>query len=115
LREINLGEWESRTFAEIEKGFPDEFWKRGADIVHYRVPGGESFDDCRRRVLEAFHEILGASKNIFIAGHAGANRIILCYIMGVPLQKLFKIRQEYGCLSIISGKHRRFAACYDRT
>ena len=102
LREIHLGEWEGRTFADIEQLFPDEFRKRGSDIVHYRVPGGESFDDCKKRVLTAFNEILETSTgNILIAGHAGVNRMILCHIMGVPLQDLFKIRQECGCINII--------------
>jgi len=102
LREIHLGEWEGCTFADIKQRFPDEFSKRGSDIVHYRVPGGESFGDCSRRVLAAFQAILETSTgNILIAGHAGVNRMILCHITGVPLQDLFKIRQEYGCINII--------------
>jgi len=102
LREINLGEWEGCTFADIEQRFPDEFRKRGSDIVRYRIPGGESFGDCNKRVLTAFHDILEISTgNILIAGHAGVNRMILCHIMGVPLQDLFKIRQEYGCINVI--------------
>ncbi len=102
LREIHLGEWEGCTFADIEQRFPDEFRKRGLDIVRYRVPGGESFNDCNKRVLTAFHDILEASKgNILIVGHAGGNRMILCHISGVSLQDLFKIRQEYGCMNVI--------------
>ena len=102
LREIHLGEWEGCTFADIEQRFPDDFRKRGADIVHYRVPGGESFDDCNERVLAAFHDILATKTgNILIVGHAGVNRIIVCFVMGMPLQDLFKIRQEYGCMNVI--------------
>jgi len=102
LREIHLGQWEGLSFADIEQRFPDEFRKRGSDIVHYRVPGGESFDDCNNRILTAFHDILETSTgNIVIIGHAGVNRIILCYCMRVPLQDLFTIRQEYGCMNII--------------
>src|SRR5208337_1578475 len=102
LREINLGKWEGCTFADIEQRFPEEFRKRGSDIVSYRIPGGESFDNCNKRVLTAFQDILEASTgNILIVGHAGVNRMILCHIMGVPLQDLFKIRQEYGCMNVI--------------
>jgi alpha-ribazole phosphatase len=104
LREINLGEWEGRTFTEIEREFPDEFKKRGADIANFRVPAGESFADCNNRVLAAFHDILETSSgNILIAGHAGVNRIILCYSMGVALQDLFTIQQDYGCMNIIQN------------
>src|SRR5208283_2442932 len=102
LMEINLGAWEGCTFADIEQRFPEEFRKRGSDIVHYRVPAGESFDDCNKRILAAFQDILEASTgNILIVGHAGVNRMILCHIMGMPLQDLFKIRQEYGCMNVI--------------
>jgi alpha-ribazole phosphatase len=102
LREIHLGEWEGCTFTGIGQRFPDEFRERGADIVHYRVPGGESFDDCHKRVLTAFYDILKVSTgSILITGHAGVNRMILCHIMGLPLQDLFKIRQEYSCMNII--------------
>jgi alpha-ribazole phosphatase len=102
LREIHLGEWEGRTFADIEQRFPDEFRKRGSDIVKFRISGGESFADCNKRVLTAFRDILKTSTgNILVVGHAGVNRIILCHGMGMPLQDLFKIRQEYGCMNLI--------------
>lgn len=100
LREIHLGAWDGCTFSDIKKRFPEEFTKRGLDIVHYRPPGGESFEDCSKRVLAAFREIVQASSgSILISGHAGVNRILLCYSMGVPLEQLFTIRQEYGQIS----------------
>lgn len=102
LRELHLGEWEGRTFADVEQRFPDEFRKRGSDIVRFHIPGGESFADCNKRVLAALHDILRISTgNILIVGHAGVNRMILCNGMGVPLRDLFEIRQEYGCMNVI--------------
>lgn len=102
LREISLGEWEGRTFADIARRFPDEFRARGADIGYYRVPGGESFADCSRRVVAAWHEIMGrAGGDILIVGHAGINRLLLCHILGLPIANLFRLVQDYGCLNII--------------
>lgn len=102
LREIHLGQWEGRTLADIERQFPDEFRKRGEDIVRFRTPGGESFADCSKRVFSAFQNILKTlAGDILIVGHAGVNRIILCHALGVPLQDLFKIRQEYGCMNVM--------------
>lgn len=103
LREIALGEWEGLPFTEIQQRFPDEFEKRGSDIVHYRPPGGESFLDCAFRIAAAFLEILWATTgNILIAGHAGVNRILLCEALGKSLWELFEIRQDYGCLNVLS-------------
>ncbi len=102
LREINMGEWEGCTFADIARRFPQEFKERGADIAYYRVPGGESFADCGRRVIAAFHDIMASSAgNIIIVGHAGVNRLLLCYILGIPFANLFRMVQDYGCLNVL--------------
>jgi len=103
LREINMGEWEGHTFADITRRFPDAFKARGADIAYYRVAGGESFADCYKRVIMAFHESINSSSgNVLFVGHAGVNRLLLCHILGMPLANLFKIRQDYGCLNVIT-------------
>ncbi|MDR3561571.1 MAG: alpha-ribazole phosphatase [Negativicutes bacterium] len=102
FREISLGDWEGCTFADIARRFPEEFKARGADIGYYRVPGGESFADCSRRVVAAFHETLAAvSGDILIVGHAGVNRLILCHILGLPISNLFRLSQDYACINII--------------
>lgn len=102
LREIKLGEWEGKLFEEIYRTYPTEFKRRGEDIVHYNPPGGESFYDLHQRVIAAFNNIVANTKgNILIVGHAGVNRMILCHIMGIPLNNLFVISQDYGCLNII--------------
>ena len=33
--------------------------------------------------------------------HAGINRVILSEAMGLPLENLFRLDQNYGCLNII--------------
>jgi alpha-ribazole phosphatase len=104
LREISLGEWEGSTFADIARRFPEEFRARGADIAYYRVPGGESFADCSRRAVAAFHEIAAASTgDIAIVGHAGVNRLLLCHLLGMPIANVFRIGQDYGCVNIIQS------------
>ncbi|MEW6697747.1 MAG: alpha-ribazole phosphatase [Bacillota bacterium] len=109
LREINLGNWEGRTFEEVCRKYPEEFKQRGKDIANYRPTGGESFADCSSRVLNKFNDLVQSSVgNILIAGHAGVNRVILCHILGMPLQHLFRIGQDYGCLNLILLKHFGF-------
>jgi alpha-ribazole phosphatase len=102
FREINLGQWEGCTFSEIGQRFPAEFSARGRDIENWRPPSGESFADCRARVMDALRAILdGAEGNILLVAHAGVNRLILCQALGVPIARLHSIPQEYGCLNII--------------
>jgi molybdenum cofactor cytidylyltransferase len=102
MREINLGEWEGLTFDEVKEEYPEEFQRRGRDLVHYRPPGGESFLDCTKRVIPAFFNLLQATRgNILIVGHAGVNRIILCQVLGLSLANLFEIEQDHACLNLI--------------
>ncbi len=102
LREISLGEWEGLTFAEVIERYPGEFKKRGADIINFRPPGGENFADLGERVIKAFNDITAESRgNVVVVGHAGVNRMILCHALGLPVEKLFNISQDYGCINRI--------------
>jgi len=109
LREINLGCWEGRSFTEVKTNYPQEYAARGADIINYRVPGGESFLDCRERASKVFHTIVAQTTgNIVIVSHAGVNRMIICSVLGLPLANLFKLEQAYGCLNILSYDGNEF-------
>jgi len=39
--------------------------------------------------------------HIAIVAHGGVNRIILCHLMGVPLENLFRIEQNNAAINII--------------
>jgi probable phosphoglycerate mutase len=107
LREISLGEWEGFSFREIEQRFPEEYAARGRDMENWRPPGGESFADCRIRVMKALGEILNRVQgNVLLVGHAGVNRLILCDILGIPVANLHNIGQDYGCLNIVDYAER---------
>ena len=102
LREIDMGSWEGVAFDEVRRKYPDQFEKRGEDIFNYQTPGGESFAQCAGRVLAAVAEMLERTTgNILIIGHAGVNRIIICHILNIPWESLFKIKQDYGCLNVL--------------
>ena len=102
LREIDMGLWEGLAFEEVRRLYPGEFERRGADIINYRPPGGESFAQCAARVMSAFDEILAsASGSVLIVGHKGVNRIIISRAKGIPLADMFKIPQDYGYLNIL--------------
>ncbi|MBP2637634.1 MAG: pspB [Firmicutes bacterium] len=109
LREISMGNWEGKTFTEIERLYPTEYVERGKDIVNYVIPGGESFATCQTRILAAFTELVSTTTgNILIVGHAGVNRILLCHILGMPLENLFHIAQDYSCINIIAAEKNQY-------
>ncbi len=111
LRERHFGVWEGMTFLEIRDLYPAEFEAWAKDPVRHSPPGGESTLDVRDRVIKALDEIMdrhcgagGASStatNIAVVAHGGVNRIILCHILGIPLENVFRIEQDHAAVNII--------------
>lgn len=102
FREIHLGEFETLSLSEVKHRFPDKWRERGENLFTYRPAGGESFSDLCDRVLPAFEAITrDATGNILIVAHAGVNRMILCRLLGMPPEHLFRIGQDYAGLNII--------------
>ena len=113
FRELNMGDWDGKLFSEIRTKYPAEFIKRGEDIANYRSAKGESFLDCYKRVIPIF-ESLGqvAETTSLIIGHAGVNRVILCRVLGIPLDNVFRLEQSYGCLNLITQKGSEYQLKY---
>ena len=103
LRELHIGDWEGRTWQELQELYPEQWQARLNDLVHYRVPGGESLADMAQRVRPAVQNILASHReeDVALVGHGGVNRVILLDAIGAPLTQMFAIEQDYGCLNII--------------
>ncbi|GAG33244.1 unnamed protein product [marine sediment metagenome] len=104
LREMYFGDWEGMTLAEVRENYPDKLEKREADVLHFEPPGGgESIADLSKRILPCFQQIIEKQKghDILIVGHGGVNRVILGHALGLDLDRIFRIQQDYGCLNII--------------
>ncbi len=102
LREINLGEWEGMSVAEVQARYPEEWQLREKDLVTFRPPGGESFRDLALRIVPVFNQIVqGLEGDILIVAHAGVNRVILCQVLGMDLANLFRLGQDYGSLNLL--------------
>ena len=103
LRELDIGIWEGLTWVELKERYPEEWQARLADIVNYRVPGGENLLDLEGRIIPAINGIVARHRGeeALVVAHGGANRVILLNAIGAPLSALFNIEQNYGCLNII--------------
>jgi alpha-ribazole phosphatase len=103
LRELDIGVWEGKTWAELQADYPDEWRARLADIVNYRVPRGENLLDLQGRIMPVIDGIVARHRGeeALVVAHGGANRVVLLNAIGAPLAALFNIEQSYGCLNII--------------
>ena len=106
LSEISLGQWEGLRVDEVKARFPGSYEQRGRNIRSFRPLDGESFQDLQDRCWPAFEAVVRRTVNCSaVITHAGVNRVLLCKLTGMPLENLFRIEQNYGCLNVI--KHWR--------
>lgn len=103
LRELNLGEWEGLSFKNIQEQFPEALEARWKDLAGFRIPGGESLDDLAERIIPVFQDIIreNLGREVCLISHAGVNRVFLAKLLGMPMERVFRLDQEYGCLNLI--------------
>jgi broad specificity phosphatase PhoE len=103
LRERSFGIWEGMTFAEIKERYPEEFEAWAGNPVKYSPPGGESTVEVKDRVIRALDEIIRRhdGEHLGIVAHGGVNRVILCHLLDIPLENIFRIEQSYAAVNII--------------
>lgn len=111
LAEVDLGDWEGLTQEEIKEKWPHIFTNRRKNMAEFAPPGGETWGNVQKRAVTAIEKILQTAPEgpVFIAGHRGINGTFLCHLMELPLDHMFNIGQDYGCLNVINffeGKAR---------
>jgi ribonuclease H / adenosylcobalamin/alpha-ribazole phosphatase len=100
LREADFGAWEGLTFAEARDGWPGEMtaWLSDADVA---PPGGESFAEVERRVLEAHERLLAghAGAVILVVSHVTPLKTLLRHALLAPQAALYRMHLDVACLS----------------
>lgn len=103
LREIDAGDWQGMTWDDIFKKHPKLWKKRLKDIVNTAFPNGENLLDVAKRIRPVVEELVERhqGEEIVVVAHGGVNRIIMLDAIGAPLESLFSIEQDFGCLNSI--------------
>ena len=109
LREMNFGEAEEMTFAELNEKYPD--LARSVMNVDTGVsfPGGESFADFVERVqaflktLEKFNE----DHTVLIVSHGATLKVIVCELLGIDPNHWYQMGIDNASLSIINTYRHR--------
>lgn len=99
LREIHFGDWEGLTFDEIQTRYPVLVSEWLKDPMGVRIPGGETAEDVRNRVIEAWNSIvLNASvkKTVVIVAHGGPLRMLMCYLTGADASRQWEFNLGHG-------------------
>ncbi|HSW65090.1 MAG TPA: histidine phosphatase family protein [Dissulfurispiraceae bacterium] len=103
LRERHFGVWEGMSFTEIKEHYPEEFGAWARNPLDHAPREGETTREVETRAVRALSMILQRHKghSLAIVAHGGLNRVMLCHIMGLPLEHIFRIEQDNAAVSII--------------
>lgn len=106
MREVNYGEWEGVSETKLPTSHPDVYHQWRANPTEVRIPGGETFAELRDRALSAFCRIAEShpSEDVVIVGHKSANRVILCCLMGIDINRYKQIGQGNAALNVIERR-----------
>ena len=103
FREMAMGRWEQLTHEEITAREPERFKEWMANLETFPFPDGESLLDLRARVMPALAALLTrhADGRFALVAHGGTNRVILGEALGMPLDRVISLGQEYGALNLL--------------
>ncbi len=102
LREIDFGEWETRTFAEAAGDNPALVDRWAAFSPDFAFPGGESVGGFLCRVRGAAQRLVDAeARTVLAVTHGGIVRTMLCHLLGLEPRHYVAFDVPYCGLAVI--------------
>jgi broad specificity phosphatase PhoE len=100
LREIELGEIDGLQFEDYPPELQSALLNEPASV---RFPGGESYEELRRRVVAALQAIVARHPEETVAAisHAGAVRAALATWLGVAADASFRLDQRFASVNVV--------------
>ncbi len=93
LREIHQGEWQGLLVTEIEARYGEAFQRRRMDPYNVTPPGGETVEQVRQRVVQAFEDILARhpTERVVVVSHGFALAVAQVHYQGLPIQQAWEM------------------------
>lgn len=93
LRELDFGEGEGLTTAEMEQRFPKALAHFRADPAKHHLPGGEDAFEAADRFVDCLQDITKGHPDgrVLVVAHTTAIRLALCQLIGIPLREYRRV------------------------
>jgi broad specificity phosphatase PhoE len=103
LREINLGDWEGKTWSEVEVLYKDILSDPHIKKHEHSVHGGESFIEFQERVVKHFMSLIKKHKDedVIIFTHGGNIRMLLLHLYKTHLEEYSDLTIDNASITII--------------
>ncbi len=108
LLEISHGQWEGKLASEVALSHAEMFgvWRSAPGRNSPAGPNAETLGDVEARawsVLEKAWLRLEGEQTLLITAHDAVNRVILCRVLGIPLERVWRFQQAPAALNVLSG------------
>ncbi|MGB1109999.1 MAG: histidine phosphatase family protein [Gammaproteobacteria bacterium] len=103
LREVGFGDWEGMSGAEIDERWPDARRAFYKNPIEGRPAGAEALADFSARCADAWEDITSryVDDHVLVVAHAGVIRATLAYVLGMPLERLYRLQVANASLTRI--------------
>lgn len=110
LDEQNLGSLQGRYRNDRDPQALALWNERGADVLRFQPPGGETYDELQRRVTEGLRQLceLQAGRTVLIVGHRNTNRPLLAALLGWTAEEAIATKLKHHDLYDIAPAHSTF-------
>lgn len=101
-RELDFGDWDGLTYAEIAARFPEQLGFF-TNPEQFSPSGGETLAQLKQRVLAGLALLLAEQNmgDLVLVSHGGPLRVLLCCVLGIPLARQWQLALEPGSLSAL--------------
>lgn len=109
LRELSLGEWDGRLISEIREKYPEEYQRRGQNLVTYKHGNNsENFFDLQYRAIKGLQHILEQERkaepycrDIVIVSHSGVINVIISRLRHTTIEDEIRNHIPFGSIVTI--------------
>lgn len=101
LRECEISLWNGLTMKETLEKFPDSYheWSQNPKA---QIQGVESLEKVQERMVQAFRNIAQhSSENVVVVSHAIAIRMLICWILQLPIPFHKNFRLENASITAV--------------
>ena len=104
FREMNFGIWEGKSFESLAQEDPADFKKFFLQPDMLMIKNAETFAEVQNRAVTKLKQIVhdqGDGKHIVIVTHGAVIRTIIASILGMPLRKIWVIKQYNTAVNVL--------------
>jgi broad specificity phosphatase PhoE len=112
FNDINYGQWQGRTPAEVAAEQPALYlqWQTQPNLVTF--PEGESLEQIRIRATTALEELLARypGETMVIVSHKVVCKLLVLYVLGLNTSHFWNVEQDNGAINIFEARNNMLLA-----